>query len=64
VTELGRQPWVIRGILRTSEAATPVPNLLISLAALAAVEGVLAFSVLRFLRREWRGDCAAPPGAP
>ena len=29
VTELGRQPWVIYGILRTADAVTPVPYLVI-----------------------------------
>ena len=29
VTEVGRQPWVIYGILRTSEAVTPMPGLIV-----------------------------------
>jgi cytochrome d ubiquinol oxidase subunit I len=29
VTEVGRQPWVIYGILRTSEAVTPMPGLVV-----------------------------------
>ena len=27
VTEWGRQPWIIHGVMRTSEAVTPVPHL-------------------------------------
>jgi cytochrome d ubiquinol oxidase subunit I len=27
VTEWGRQPWIVRGLMRTADAATPVPNL-------------------------------------
>jgi cytochrome d ubiquinol oxidase subunit I len=27
VTELGRQPWIIHGVLRTSQAVTPMPGL-------------------------------------
>jgi cytochrome d ubiquinol oxidase subunit I len=27
VTEWGRQPWIIRGVMRTAEAVTPVPHL-------------------------------------
>ena len=27
VTEVGRQPWIIHGVLRTSEAVTPMPGL-------------------------------------
>jgi cytochrome d ubiquinol oxidase subunit I len=35
VTEVGRQPWIIHGVMRTSEAASPVagPSIAISLAA-------------------------------
>ena len=29
VTEVGRQPWVIYGILRTSDAVTPMPGLIV-----------------------------------
>jgi cytochrome d ubiquinol oxidase subunit I len=29
VTEIGRQPWVIYGILRTADAVTPMPGLIV-----------------------------------
>jgi cytochrome d ubiquinol oxidase subunit I len=29
VTELGRQPWIIQGIMRTSAAVTPMPHLIV-----------------------------------
>jgi cytochrome d ubiquinol oxidase subunit I len=29
ITEIGRQPWVIYGILRTSDAVTPMPGLIV-----------------------------------
>ena len=29
VTEVGRQPWVVQGLLRTADAVTPMPGLLI-----------------------------------
>ncbi|MEP7271788.1 MAG: cytochrome ubiquinol oxidase subunit I, partial [Acidobacteriota bacterium] len=29
VTEVGRQPWIIYGIMRTSEAVTPMPGLIV-----------------------------------
>lgn len=29
VTEVGRQPWIIQGILRTSQAVTPMPGLIV-----------------------------------
>jgi cytochrome bd-type quinol oxidase subunit 1 len=32
VTEVGRQPWVIYGVLRTAEAVTPMPGLVVPFA--------------------------------
>jgi cytochrome d ubiquinol oxidase subunit I len=29
VTEVGRQPWIIHGIMRTAEAVTPMPGLVV-----------------------------------
>jgi cytochrome d ubiquinol oxidase subunit I len=29
VTEVGRQPWIIQGVLRTADAVTPMPGLLV-----------------------------------
>jgi cytochrome d ubiquinol oxidase subunit I len=29
VTEVGRQPWVIHGVLRTADAVTPMPGLVV-----------------------------------
>lgn len=29
VTEVGRQPWVVQGVLRTSDAVTPMPGLIV-----------------------------------
>lgn len=31
VTEVGRQPWIIHGVLRTSQAVTPMPGLVFTL---------------------------------
>ena len=31
VTEVGRQPWVVQGLLRTSDAVTPMPGLIVPL---------------------------------
>jgi cytochrome d ubiquinol oxidase subunit I len=30
VTEVGRQPWVVQGLLRTADAVTPMPGLWVS----------------------------------
>src|SRR6266850_1473727 len=32
VTEVGRQPWIIHGVMRTSEAVTPMPHLAVPFA--------------------------------
>lgn len=29
VTEVGRQPWIVQGVLRTAEAVTPMPGLVV-----------------------------------
>jgi len=29
VTELGRQPWIVQGIMKTSDAVTPMPGLVV-----------------------------------
>ena len=50
VTEVGRQPWVIRGIMRTSEAVTPMPGLVgpfLAFTLLYCVLGVVVFVLLR-----------------
>ena len=51
VTEAGRQPWVIYGILRTADAVTPVADVSGSLAIFSFLYLVLAAIVLMFLRR-------------
>ena len=31
VTEVGRQPWIIQGVLKTADAVTPMPGLVLPL---------------------------------
>jgi cytochrome d ubiquinol oxidase subunit I len=52
VTELGRQPWIIHGVMRTSEAVTPTPGLTASLIAVVAIYGLLTLVVARLMRRQ------------
>ena len=65
VTEIGRQPWLVTGLLRTSEAVGPVPapmilsTLLMYLAVYAALLGAFV-SVLFYLARKG----AEPTGDP
>jgi cytochrome d ubiquinol oxidase subunit I len=51
VTELGRQPWIIRGVMRTADAVTPMPNLWISLAVTVAIYVLLGTVVSVLLAR-------------
>lgn len=54
VTEVGRQPWIIYGIMRTSAAVTPVPGLWFSLGGFAVLYGMLAVVVGWLVRRQFR----------
>ena len=52
VTEVGRQPWIIQGVLRTAEAVTPMPGLVVPFAAFTALYIGLALVVAFLLRRQ------------
>jgi cytochrome bd ubiquinol oxidase subunit I len=51
VTEVGRQPWIIYGVMRTAEAVTPVESVQSSLALFALLYGGLLLILIFFLRR-------------
>ena len=51
VTEVGRQPWIIYGVMRTSEAVTPMPGLWIPLITFTLLYGVLGLVVAWLLKR-------------
>jgi cytochrome bd ubiquinol oxidase subunit I len=51
VTEVGRQPWVIQGFMRTADAVTPVPGLVVPLVAFTGLYLLLAGTVLALLRQ-------------
>jgi cytochrome bd ubiquinol oxidase subunit I len=51
VTEVGRQPWIIRGVMLTSEAVTPMPGLVYSLITSLAVYAFLGIVVVVLLYR-------------
>jgi cytochrome d ubiquinol oxidase subunit I len=64
VTEVGRQPWVIYGILRTSEAVTPMPGLIVpflTFTALYLFLGVIVAVLLyqQVLRSPRAGETAS-----
>ena len=50
VTEVGRQPWIVRGWMRTADAVTPMPNLVVPLVAFTALYFVLGIVVIVLLR--------------
>lgn len=52
VTEVGRQPWIIYGIMRTADALTPRPGVTFTLATYAVLYGFLAFVVTVLLIRQ------------
>jgi cytochrome d ubiquinol oxidase subunit I len=49
VTELGRQPWVVYGILRTSDAATTAPALGVTFTVFLVIYATLAATTARLL---------------
>jgi cytochrome d ubiquinol oxidase subunit I len=64
VTELGRQPWVIYGVMKTRDAVTPMPGLVVPFVTFTLLYCFLGGIVLWLLYRqivrspttpEWRG---------
>jgi cytochrome bd ubiquinol oxidase subunit I len=51
VTEVGRQPWTVYGVMRTPEAVTAAPGVPVGYAVLGAVYGGVAVAVVWVLRR-------------
>jgi cytochrome d ubiquinol oxidase subunit I len=51
VTEVGRQPWIIYGLMRTAEAVTPMPWLIVPFLVLTAIYVLLAVVVFVLMRR-------------
>ena len=52
VTELGRQPWAIYGILKTADAVTPMPGLIVPFLAITLLYCALGAIVGRLLYRQ------------
>ena len=49
VTEVGRQPWVVQGILRTADAVTPMPGLIVPMLTFAALYLMLSAIIVRLI---------------
>ena len=52
VTEVGRQPWIIYGIMRTADAVTPMPHLIVPFISFTVLYIFLAFVVIFLLKRQ------------
>jgi len=52
VTEVGRQPWIINGIMRTKEAVTPMPGIQYSFYTVVVVYTLLAILVSWLMKRQ------------
>jgi cytochrome d ubiquinol oxidase subunit I len=69
VTELGRQPWVIYGVLRTADAVTPMPGQMWRTGVFALIYVFLAVVVAVLLSRQivrspvYTGEYRGVPGA-
>ena len=67
-TELGRQPWIVQGVLRVSDAVTDAGGLVWSLIAITVVYLILGYITVRVLRsmagRLEAGDEAPAPYGP
>ena len=60
-TEVGRQPWIVYGIMRTADAVSPAPGLYLGLFAVVAIYAVLTvFTVIVLRRLASRHDTPAP----
>lgn len=61
VTEIGRQPWLVSGVLRTSEAVTPVASsqVMISLVMYLVIYAILLVAYIHTLFYLARKDVAA-----
>lgn len=65
VTEVGRQPWIIRGIMRTADAVTPMPGLVVPFTTFTILYLLLAAAVVWMLYRQIvRSPAPAVEAAP
>jgi cytochrome bd ubiquinol oxidase subunit I len=70
VTEQGRQPWVVQGLMRTADAISPVPGASVAstLALFVFVYGVVfsmgIYYINRLIHAGPKGVAAAPAGLP
>lgn len=54
VTEVGRQPWIIHGVMRTKDAVSTMPGLQYSFYVITTVYVLLCFIIVWLMRRQIR----------
>jgi len=59
VTEVGRQPWIIQGVMRTAEAVTPMPGLVVPFLVFTALYAGLGVVVAWLLYQQVLRSAAA-----
>jgi cytochrome d ubiquinol oxidase subunit I len=66
MTELGRQPWIVNGLLRTADGVSPIAagNILLSLVLFTVVYGALAVVDVYLLVKYAKASGARTPAAP
>jgi cytochrome bd ubiquinol oxidase subunit I len=67
VTEVGRQPWIVWGRLRTSDAVTSAGGLQVSLVAVLVLYttlGIATIAVLRALSNRWSNEAISASDLP
>jgi cytochrome bd ubiquinol oxidase subunit I len=52
VTEVGRQPWIIQGVLRTADAVTPMPGLIVPFLTFTLLYLLLGIIVVYMMRQQ------------
>ena len=52
LTEVGRQPWIVYGVLRTAEAVTPMPGLVFPFLLFTLLYALLGVIVVYLLRQQ------------
>jgi cytochrome d ubiquinol oxidase subunit I len=63
VTEVGRQPWIIQGILRTADAVTPMPHLIVPFTLFTLLYLLLGVVVGWMLYQQILGSPTSPRDA-
>jgi len=67
VTEVGRQPWIVQGYMRTEEAVTEASGIWFAFGLIMLVYaalGATAILVLRGMSKRWREGQPEPEGTP